>query len=201
MINTSNGITQAPVAWAYVNDDEECEQIEWGMESYPVDDDSEGLVELYHKARWISVNNKLPEENVPVLLQHRDGTIWTGYKGMERPGHEDNFEPYPYFNDTAETQMWEWGDIVAWMLQPDRAEPFTAGQEGAIGYTGITERSPVPAVSHCLWVQDSDGVWQTNCGVSFEFNSGLPKDNNANFCHNCGKPLITDAYNETDNAD
>lgn len=36
-----------PVAWAYVNDEGECEQIEWGMKDFPANDDSTGLVKLY----------------------------------------------------------------------------------------------------------------------------------------------------------
>ena len=125
-MNTSNGITQTPVAWAYVNDEGECEQIEWGMENYSMDDDSKGLIKLYQIA---------------------------------------------------------------------------ASQEEAAGCAGTTEHSPVIVADRlsCLWVQDSDGIWNTNCGVAFEFNEGLPKDNHANFCHNCGKPLIADAYIEEDN--
>ena len=58
-LHTQNGIIQTPVAWAYVNDDGECEQIEWGMENYPVDDDSEGLIKLC----------KITEEQVPGVAE------------------------------------------------------------------------------------------------------------------------------------
>lgn len=37
---------EKPVAWAYVNDGGECEQIEWGLENFPEDDDSVGLTKL-----------------------------------------------------------------------------------------------------------------------------------------------------------
>lgn len=92
--------------------------------------DADVYVAPSENGTWISVNDSLPDEGVPVLLLHRNGTQWTGYKGMERSGFEDTFQPYPYFIDTGEHEMWEWGDIVLWRHLPvvDHVS-FTAGQE------------------------------------------------------------------------
>ena len=40
----------------------------------------------------------------------------------------------------------------------------------------------------CSWTED-DGIWQSSCGVHFEFNDGGIEQNNFNYCHNCGKKI------------
>lgn len=42
----------------------------------------------------------------------------------------------------------------------------------------------------CNWKQDEDGVWETECGESFELNEGSPHDNGFRFCMYCGMPLV-----------
>ena len=69
--------------------------------------------------RWEPVSGALPEEGEHVLLFHRDGTQWVGYRGVERPGFEDSFRPYSYFIDRAENEMWEWEDITHWRPLPE----------------------------------------------------------------------------------
>lgn len=49
---------------------------------------------------------------------------------------------------------------------------------------------------YCIWMQDSDGVWNTSCGVSFEFNDGGPWANNFCFCHKCGHELAPTYFHE-----
>lgn len=54
----------------------------------------------------------------------------------------------------------------------------------------------------CAWREDEDGVWETECGKSWCFDSGSPAENSANFCHNCGGHLKPFPYEEpTDDAD
>ena len=48
----------------------------------------------------------------------------------------------------------------------------------------------------CLWMQDSDGVWNSSCENSFEFNDGGPHENNAKFCMYCGLPLLAQPHEE-----
>jgi hypothetical protein len=40
----------------------------------------------------------------------------------------------------------------------------------------------------CSWTED-DGIWQSSCGVYFEFNDGGVEQNNFNYCHKCGKKI------------
>jgi len=40
----------------------------------------------------------------------------------------------------------------------------------------------------CSWTED-DGIWQSSCGVYFEFNDGGIEQNNFNYCYNCGKKI------------
>lgn len=63
----------------------------------------------------------------------------------------------------------------------------------------IPRKKRVAIEDSCLWVEDSDGIWNTNCGEIFEFNEGTPSENKARFCLYCGKSLIADAYDEADN--
>lgn len=41
----------------------------------------------------------------------------------------------------------------------------------------------------CIWKEDFDGNWETDCDELFVFNEGGPKENNMKFCCYCGKPL------------
>lgn len=42
----------------------------------------------------------------------------------------------------------------------------------------------------CEWAHnEDDGFWDTECGRSWRFDDGGPKENHMNFCHCCGKPL------------
>jgi len=42
----------------------------------------------------------------------------------------------------------------------------------------------------CLWTEDQDGNWSTTCGKAFTLFSGMPKENNYNFCPNCGRKIV-----------
>lgn len=41
----------------------------------------------------------------------------------------------------------------------------------------------------CLWSLE-DGVWRGVCGVQWCLNEGTPKDNEMNYCPECGKKII-----------
>lgn len=53
------------------------------------------------------------------------------------------------------------------------------------------------AESHCVWVQDSDGPWNTSCGHVFEFIDGGPHENGATWCQYCGGKLLPQ-YHDTE---
>jgi len=48
----------------------------------------------------------------------------------------------------------------------------------------------------CVWVQDSDGPWNTSCGKVFEFTNDGPAENEANFCYHCGGALLPEPYSD-----
>ena len=48
----------------------------------------------------------------------------------------------------------------------------------------------------CVWTEDSDGTWNTDCGNSFILNEGKPDDNNMNFCLFCGGVLIQNEFDD-----
>ena len=58
-------------------------------------------------------------------------------------------------------------------------------------------RTPQPAQPQagavpltCEWTHnDDDSSWDTECGQSWRFDDGGPKENHMNFCHCCGKTL------------
>ncbi len=41
----------------------------------------------------------------------------------------------------------------------------------------------------CVWKEDEDGVWHTDCGNAFVFNDSGPKENHMAFCGYCGRKL------------
>ena len=50
----------------------------------------------------------------------------------------------------------------------------------------------------CIWTQDSDGPWNTSCGVTWEFVDGGPAENGAHFCHHCGGVLMAATFADDD---
>lgn len=57
----------------------------------------------------------------------------------------------------------------------------------------------VPVKPHCTWVQDSDGIWNTDCEHSFVINNeDTPLENGMVFCCYCGSPLAEMEYTEED---
>ena len=54
---------------------------------------------------------------------------------------------------------------------------------------------------YCVWMQDSDGPWNTSCGHTFEFTDGGPHQNDAVWCQYCGGKLLPEYYAEQENAE
>lgn len=48
----------------------------------------------------------------------------------------------------------------------------------------------------CEWVQDLDGVWNTDCLHAFEVTTGTPVENEFKYCPFCGKVILECAYDE-----
>ena len=46
----------------------------------------------------------------------------------------------------------------------------------------------------CYWkYEDMDCFYETACGVTWSFVDGGIEENGVNFCHSCGKKVISDA--------
>ena len=48
----------------------------------------------------------------------------------------------------------------------------------------------------CAWEGDGDGVWETDCGQTFQITEGLPSENDMRYCCYCGKSLEEHPYQE-----
>jgi hypothetical protein len=47
----------------------------------------------------------------------------------------------------------------------------------------------------CRWTEEEFGeYWESACGETWSFTDGGPAENNARFCHGCGKPIEAVAY-------
>lgn len=50
----------------------------------------------------------------------------------------------------------------------------------------------------CIWSQNLDGIWNTECNNSFVLDSGSPFDNKMHYCCYCGSDLLQEEYKEND---
>jgi len=46
----------------------------------------------------------------------------------------------------------------------------------------------------CIWEEDEDGNWDSECGDSFVFVAGGPEENNFTFCPYCGRCITSLPY-------
>jgi len=46
----------------------------------------------------------------------------------------------------------------------------------------------------CVWTEDENGIYQTECEDAFEFNDGAPADNGMVYCCYCGKRLVAKRF-------
>jgi hypothetical protein len=68
--------------------------------------------------RWISVDERLPADETPVLIMLR-GEIAIGELRWEHPSHEETYESFRYWdNPSDDGQDWQWPDVTHWMLLP-----------------------------------------------------------------------------------
>ena len=53
-------------------------------------------------------------------------------------------------------------------------------------------------MNKCEWqkVYDDYNIWESECGLTWELIDGTPKENNMNYCPNCGKQLIEGFWDE-----
>jgi hypothetical protein len=54
--------------------------------------------------------------------------------------------------------------------------------------------------STCLWREDGDGNYDTDCGCCFVLNAGCPEENDMRFCCYCGSALVSVKYTPEEEA-
>ena len=60
--------------------------------------------------------------------------------------------------------------------------------------------SPTAPATPCMWREDEDGTWDTNCGEVFVFiTDGGPSENKMRFCCYCGGPVISMYFQQENN--
>jgi|WetSurSiteA1Bulk_404760.scaffolds.fasta_scaffold10017_3 hypothetical protein len=53
----------------------------------------------------------------------------------------------------------------------------------------------------CMWFEDQDGNWDTQCGHKFTFTDGDPEANGFEYCPYCGKTLVESPHEPDDRPD
>lgn len=67
---------------------------------------------------WMHTKDGLPPDETPVLIVLK-GEIRIGELRWERPGFEDTFEAFRYWDDPYDDgQDWEWDDVTKWAMLP-----------------------------------------------------------------------------------
>lgn len=57
--------------------------------------------------------------------------------------------------------------------------------------------APVQPPRRCVWTENEEGQWDTQCGGMFEFTEGGPEDNEQAFCGYCGGKLKAEHYDNS----
>jgi hypothetical protein len=53
----------------------------------------------------------------------------------------------------------------------------------------------------CTWIENVDGIWETECHMAFEFIDGRPSENNYAYCPFCGKQLVESRLEVSEDVD
>ena len=79
-------------------------------------------------------------------------------------------------------------DVVVW--EGSGCRPATSAEIAMWKELSAVQQPVVREPLACEWTHnEDDGFWGTECGQSWRFDDGGPKENHMNFCHSCGKPL------------
>lgn len=85
------------------------------------------------ESEWVSVNERLPKKETPVLIL-RNGVIRVGERRWEEPTHEDTYQAFWYWDDPSDDgQPWENHEITHWRplpALPDTTQPLIKDVRG-----------------------------------------------------------------------
>ena len=69
---------------------------------------------------WISTEDLLPGEEIPVIVVFRGKSVRIGERRWDNPGFEDTYKAYWYWDDPSnDGQCWDVDDITHWMPLPE----------------------------------------------------------------------------------
>ena len=79
---------------------------------------------------WISVKDRLPPDETPVLIWFNTEFIKVGELRWDTPGFEDTYKACRYWDDPYDDgKLWEWYDVTHWMPLP--SPPTTLRASGS----------------------------------------------------------------------
>ncbi len=81
-----------------------------------------------------------------------------------------------------------------------RAEDHDYAQYGEGSSEYEQPRAKAAEQEGCEWAEDSDGIWHTDCGNAFTYDSGTPEENSTKFCQYCGATCAFTHYRDEDAA-
>lgn len=84
-------------------------------------------------------------------------------------------------------ELWASGNIHA--VYAHKTIPFKGNT--------IHQYAPVQPPRRCVWTENEEGQWDTQCGGMFEFTDGGPADNEQKFCGYCGGKLKAKHYDNS----
>ncbi len=79
----------------------------------------------------------------------------------------------------------------------DGKQDITIGLAERVRMLASRSSAQTEAQIPCVWIEDSDGVWATTCGVEWIFSDGSLAQNKTFYCHHCGHPVKPQTYTET----
>lgn len=74
--------------------------------------------------KWISVTDKLPPDETPVLIWFNTEWVRIGELRWETPSFEETFQPFQYWDCPYDDgRGWDWFDITHWAELPEPPVP------------------------------------------------------------------------------
>lgn len=78
--------------------------------------------------QWISVEDRLPQDETPVLAIYRQTEYIVAELRWEHPSFEDTYKAFRYWDSPYDDgQAWEWQDITHWMPIPSAPKESVLG--------------------------------------------------------------------------
>jgi signal transduction histidine kinase/CheY-like chemotaxis protein/ligand-binding sensor domain-containing protein len=137
----------------------------------------------YYFANTYSVDEGLPHNSAPIILQTRDGYIWIGtesglcrYDGVRFLSYRKTNTPELADNLIRSLCADESGTL--WIGTQSGLSCYKDGKFKFIGFKGVQVRSLSKSQTGSLWIATNQGLWEYRAGelISHAHDSGLPEN-------------------------